>query len=148
MVQSEVTCTFVCDSMASYRRRSPVWWDSSQSEAGVPIARTISAATDSSSVWTPDGCKKGLPATIMHMHACKSITYIRVNYRVRDKFVSQYQWETPTEGRVCLLRGKARGSDNHRSERFHSPRWRNRCVVKARDHRSPNVCPVLRCAPL
>lgn len=59
--------------MASYRRRSSAWRDSLQSEAGVSIARTISAATDSSSVWTPDGCKKGLPATIMHMHACKSI---------------------------------------------------------------------------
>lgn len=30
--------------------------------------------------------KKDLPATIMHMHACKSIRIIRVNYRVRDKF--------------------------------------------------------------
>lgn len=59
--------------MASYRRRSPGWRGSSQSEADVPIARTMSAATDSSNAWIPDGCKKGLPATIMHMHACKSI---------------------------------------------------------------------------
>lgn len=90
--------------------------------------------------------KKRLPATIMHMHACKcTYMYVCENHWVKIRITISME---NIEESGILNRRKARGGPDHRNGKLHLPRWRNRCVMKARGHRSSNVRPILRGAPL